>query len=449
MNGTLAAYPHAVARPAALSRAGQMFLAVFAIAVFEGAMRKWVATSLTLPLVALRDLLAFVLVVYAWRGGHLRRHRKITAAMFVWSLLVFGWGLLQLAGGESSPLIFIIGLRFWLLYTWFAVAAAATLNETDYRAGILLAAIMMLVMAPLAVIQHYSPPGARINTQLDSDEEGIFIVVEGVVRTTGTFSFTAGYSTFLALVAPFVFGVLSARKRRRWQYVFATAAFVALVVGALVSGSRTAVISSGGMFMAYLVGRLLFSKARQKPAAAVAVVVSLLFFGIFVFFFQEAITVTQTRFEQAAAAEAFWPRVAVIFFGEPFVFRSITWLGSGVGYGSNLAANLQAVGKVESFSLAESEGGRVLLEGGLLGLAYTAIKVVVIVIGVSRSIRLAFRTNSPYPVLLWLAVTLAILTWPSSGQLTANVLLGIMLAFGLLLFRFPTVEIFPARPPPK
>jgi hypothetical protein len=449
MNGTLAAYPQAMARPVALSRAGQMFLAVFAIAVFEGAMRKWVATSLTLPLVGLRDLLALLLIVHAWRGGHLRRHKKIAAAMFAWSLLVFGWGLFQLAGGESSPLIFIIGLRFWLLYTWFAIAAAASLNEADYRAGILLAAIMMLVMAPLAVIQHYSPPGARINTQLDSDEEGVFIAIAGVVRTTGTFSFTAGYSTFMALVAPFVFGVLSARKRRRWQYIFATAVFVALVVGALVSGSRTAVISSGAMFMAYLLGRLLFSKVRQKPAAAAAVLISLILFGIFTFFFQEAITVTQTRFEQAAEAEAFWPRVMTIFFGESYVFRSITWLGSGVGYGSNLAANLQAAGKVESFSLAESEGGRVLLEGGLLGLVYTAIKVAIVAIGLFKSFRIAIRTNSPYPVLLWLTVSLAVLTWPSSGQLTANVLLGITLAFGLLLFQHPTLEIFPARPSPK
>ena len=134
--------------------------------------------------------------------------------------------------------------------------------------------------------------------------------------------------------------------------------------------------------------------------------------------------------------------------GEPFVYNVISWLGRGIGYGSNLAATLQTH-TVEGFALAEYEGGRVLLEGGLVGLAYTAIKVVVIVIGILKSVRIAIKTHSPFPVLVWLTAGLAILTWPASGQLTANVLLGIILAFGLLLFRYPQLEIFPARPSPK
>ena len=37
------------------------------------------------------------------------------------------------------------------------------------------------------------------------------------------------------------------------------------------------------------------------------------------------------------------------------------------------------------------------------------------------------------------------LSLPSSGQLTANGLLGIIFAFALLLFRFPRLEIFHGR----
>ncbi|MEJ8815334.1 O-antigen polysaccharide polymerase Wzy [Variovorax ureilyticus] len=438
--------PRAASKPQSLSRAGQLFLAVFFIVVYEGAVRKWVTSASSLPLIGLRDFCAAWLIFYAWKRGYLRQQMKITSALFAWSLLVFGWGLLQLAAGQSSPLIFIIGLRFWLLYTWFAVAAAASMNETDYRAALLMAGWMMVLMAPLAVLQHYSPPGAWINVQLEGgdDEEGIFTVVVGVVRTTGTFSFTSGYATFMGLVAPIVFGLLSARKPRSKHYLFATAVFIAFLVGALVSGSRTAVISSGMMFMAYLIGRLVFSRMPQKPAAAVGVVIALLLVGIFAIFFRDAIDVTQTRFEQASEAEDFWGRVQTILVGESHVFETVNWLGGGVGYGSNLA-NFVRTGSSGYFALAESEGGRILLEGGLLGMTYVGLKLLVIVIGLFKSFRLSMKTHSPYPVLVWLTAALAILSWPSSGQLTANGLLGIILAFALLLFRFPRLEIFPGR----
>jgi len=448
MNAVLSSssQPRSVSRPQTLSRAGQLFLAVFFILVYEGAVRKWVSSGSSLPLIALRDLCALAMVVYAWRHGHLRRHMKLTAAMFAWSLVVFGWGLLQLAAGESSPIIFVIGLRFWLLYTWFAVAAAASMNEADYRAALLAGAWMMIFMVPLVVLQYYSPPGAQINAQIDSaDEEDIFVAVAGVVRTTGTFSFTSGYSTFMGLIAPFIFGLLSARKTRSRHYLFASGAFIAFVVGTLVSGSRTAVISAGLMFATFLLGRVIFSKMQQKPAAVVGVVIALLLVGIFAVFFRDAVDVTQARFEQASEAEDFWTRVQSIFVGEPHVFDKANWLGGGIGFGSNLANFVRTGSNTAQFALAETEGGRILLEGGLLGFFYVGLKVLVIVVGLFKSFRLSMKTHSPFPVLVWIAAALAIITWPSSGQLTANGLLGIIFAFALLLFRYPRLEIFHGR----
>ncbi|VTU35659.1 Lipid A core - O-antigen ligase [Variovorax sp. PBL-H6] len=434
----------APSRATSLSRAGKLFLAVFLIVVFEGSIRKWVSSASTLPLILLRDMLALMLVVYAWRHGHLRRHKKITTAMMAWTCLVVGWGLLQLVAGESTPIVFIIGLRFWLLYIWFAVAASASMNEADYRVSIKAAAYVMLLLAPLAVLQHYSPPGARINTQIDSDEEGIFVAVVGVVRTTGTFSFTSGYATYLTMVAPLVFGILAARKRNQFQFLFALAVFGAFATGALVSGSRTAAITSAGMLGAFLVGRLLFSKARNKAGAAATVVVIGVLTAIFAYVFREAITVTQTRFEQASAVENFTERVLTVLFGEPWVLDLVTWLGYGVGFGSNLATYVRT-GAADVFALAEAEGGRILMEGGLLGFAYIGVKYLVLTLGVIRSLKLSISTNSPYPLLVWLTTALAVVSWPALGQLTANALLGLMLAYALLLFRFPRLEIFPPR----
>ena len=437
-----------LSRPATLSLAGRVFIAVLLIVVFEGAIRKWVASSTTLPLILMRDLLALGLIVYAWWGGHLRRYAKVSLVLLAWSCCVIAWGLMQLVAGESSPVVFVIGLRFWLLYIWFAVAAASTLNEADYRAAVRAAVLVMIVLAPLAVLQYYSPPGATINRQLEGDESLIFVVVAGVVRTTGTFSFTSGYSTYLILVAPLIFGVLGARKRTVAHRIFALVVFGAFLTASVVSGSRTAVISSGFMLGAYLVARFLFAKTRDKPAALGAALMALALVGAFAFFLSDAVQVTQQRFQDAAGAEDFTDRVLSIFVGEPYVLGNTTWLGHGIGAGSNLATSLGRADP-ENFGLAESETGRIVLEGGVLGFAFIALKVLVLLAGMAYSVRLSVVRHTAFPVLMWLASVIAIMSWQAIGQLTANALLGLLLGYFLLIFRYPSGDFFPARTSPK
>jgi hypothetical protein len=445
MSTTAAQLPRAFSQRATLSRAGYAFIAVLLIVVLEGAVRKWVASGATLPLILVRDLLAIYLIAHAWGSGALRRQKRITSVLLAWTCVVVAWGLLQLVGGESTPTVLLIGLRFWLLYIWFGVAAAAAMNEADYRAAVLVAASILLMMAPLSVVQHFSPPGARINAQLEGgDEEGIFVAVAGVVRTTGTFSFTLGYSTFIALVAPLVFALVGAKKRTKLQFLFVTAVFGSFITASVVSGSRTAVIYSGVMLAAYFGGRLWLAKGKGKFRAAIAIVFGMMLVAVLLYAFSGALEVTGQRFEQASEVEDFWERMLHIFIGEPYTYEKITWLGYGLGLGSNLATYVRTGGS-NVFALAEVEASRILLEGGLIGYAFTALKLVVLGVGIGKSVRLAYSQRSVYPILLWMTVTLAILTWPAVGQISAHGLLGPMLAFGLLVFRFPKMEFFPSR----
>lgn len=443
---TVASHSHAPARQATLTRAGKAFIAVFLIIVFEGAVRKWVSSAATLPLLLARDLLAVYVIAYALRNGSLMRHKGIAQALVAWSCLVVAWGLLQLVAGESSPTVLLIGLRFWLLYIWFGVAAAAAMNEADYRTAMRVAAWTLLLMAPLVVLQHFSPPGARINNQIDGDEGDVFLVVADVVRTTGTFSFTAGFTTYLALMSPLVFAVAGSRKRTTRQKLFAAALFAAFVVSSMVSGSRAAVILCGLMVLAFFVGRLGLAKGRARAGAIVGVIGGLLLLGVLLYAFSGAIAITGQRFQEASEVEDFWARLLTVFIGQPVAFEQFTWLGYGIGLGSNLATYTRT-GSTGAFALAEVEASRILLEGGLIGYVFTAFKLAVIAIGVRKSLKLTSRLHSAYPILLWLVVALAILTWSAIGQLTAHGLLGIMLAFGLLVFRHPTAEFFPPRKP--
>ena len=442
MNAVAAEFFPSAARSRTLSRGGKLFISVMLVIILEGAMRKWVATASSLPLVLLRDVLALLLIFNAWRFGYFRRQKAIVTTMALWSCAVLGWGLLQLTAGESSPVLLVIGLRFWLLYTWFAVAAAASMTESDFRIAILVAVWTMVLMAPLAVLQHFSPVGARINAQTEGgDEEGVFVAVTGVVRTTGTFTFTAGFGYFMGLMAPLVLGMLSATKFVPRQYLVSIVVFMAFAVGTMVSGSRTAVVNAGAMFGLYLVGRLVFSKLRDKPAAAAAAVMAVLLVGVFALFFREAIDVTQTRFAQASEAENFTERVTSIFVGDTNNFSQMDWLGRGIGMGSNLATFVQ-FGNTNFFPLAESEGSRILLEGGLLGVAYIILKLAVIGIGLVRSLWISKLSHSTFPALLWAGVLVAGIAWSSLAQLTANGMLGVVLAFALLILRFPRIEIF-------
>lgn len=432
-------------RPSALSVAGRMFIAVLLIVVFEGAIRKWVASSLTLPLIGLRDLLAVAVIARAAWSGQLHRYARVTVPLLAWSCCVVAWGLMQMVAGESSPIVFLIGMRFWLLYIWFGVAAAASMNEADYHAAVRLVVATVLVLAPLAVLQHYSPPGATINRQLDGDETTVFVAIAGVVRTTGTFSFTSGYATYLILVAPLIFGVLAARKQGRRQRLFGFAGFGAFLLCSLMSGSRAAVISAAFMLAAYLATRVLFARNRDKPAALGAALVACVLTAAFVFFFSDAVQVTQQRFEQAASGEDFSDRLLATFIGEPNVFSASTWLGSGLGAGSNLATSLNA--SATNFGLAESETGRILLEGGLIGFAFIGLKVVVLLAALVPSIRLSAQRHTGFPLLVWLTLVIALMTWPAIGQLTANALLGLLLGYFLLLFRYPSSDFLPMRRP--
>lgn len=435
------------ARSFDLTRAGRLFIFVLLIVVFEGAIRKWVTSSASLPLILLRDLSALYLIFYVWKKGHFLRHRKLTGLLVVWSCCVAAWALLQVMLGESGPLILIIGLRFWLLYVWFGYAASVAMTESDYRAAVLLTCALLLLLAPLTVLQYYSPPGAFINAEVDSTEDEVFVAIAGVVRTTGTFSFTSGYATFLALATPLALGMAGARKRNLKQAAFAGAVFAAFVVGAVVSGSRTAVVFSGFMLATYVIGNLLFSRAANKGRALLAAVALLLLAAIFVFVFQGAVDTTQQRFEQAAEVEDFGGRVLILLIGEEHVYKNFVFLGHGIGLGSNLAGFVRT-GSI-AFTLAETEAGRTLLEGGVLGYLYTALKLLVIFAGLGKSLAIAMRSGAVLPLLVWLSLAQALVIWPSIGQLTANAMLGLLLCFALTSLKYPQMEFFSRRVVPR
>ncbi|MDN4589146.1 hypothetical protein DBA29_11625 [Xenophilus aerolatus] len=414
--------------------------------VLEGALRKWVSNSLTLPLVLLRDLLAIYTVWYALRTGALNFRRLPAQLLLVWTGVLILWGFVQLIINQFSPAILVIGLRFWLLYFWFGYAAAVSMTLEDYRRSLWVMLALLILMIPLVVLQQGSPPGAFINTQIDTDVRDIFVVVAGVVRPTGTFSFTLGFTTFLAMgiSALFCYRQLSRRSgRARLMFILA---FIALLVGSILSGSRAAVLFYVGLLGVSLLGSLWFSRGVGKVYAAMGVILTVSLMAGAAILFSGALVATQERFENASQTEDLGERILAMLAGEPETYSQITWLGAGLGKGSNLASYFESGER--SFMLAETESARILLEGGVIGVLFIVLKLAVIAVGMWAAWRTSVRIRSSAPLLVWLTLAIALMTWSTIGQLTVNVATGLLFAQALLALRYLPLAV-PARSQPR
>jgi hypothetical protein len=416
-----------------LSKIAKLFIGILLIVIFEGAFRKWISSSLTNPLVLLRDAMALYGIYWGIKSGKLKFTQLNIQILWLWTAIFLIWGLLQLIVNQTSPLIFIIGARFWLLYLWFAYVAAVSLTTHDFNFIGKTIILVLLVMTPLAIMQHFLPPGAFLNKQVDGDESTVFLVTADIVRTTGTFSFTAGYTTLLALTTPFVLALLVPGTKlwnRKWMPKICV---LALGIATIVSGSRGAIIFFGILFFVYVVAALLYSKGSKKGSTVVMLVIVSGLLGLTPYFFSRSIDANLERFESASQSEDLSDRVIAMFFGEPGIYKSLPLIGNGLGVGTNFAG-AAATGQ-RTFLLAETEAARTILEGGLLGFAFIVLKLMVIVTGLRKSLFIVKSSTNTLPLLLWITTSLALLSWSIIGQLTVNALGYLLLGLAIASLR--------------
>ncbi|MGF6774152.1 hypothetical protein P3T18_006666 [Paraburkholderia sp. GAS199] len=411
---------------------------VILVAVCEGAVRKWFVPSLSSPLLALRDLAAIVLVL---RAAALHRYSAmplLTQCLVLWSFCVLMWGALQLVVVQGPLVLYFLGLRFWLLYLWFALAMACSLSTGEVVKVIRLMIALSVLMLPLAVMQHFSAPSSPLNVQPDTDEEEIFRVSADIVRVSGTFTFTMGYACFIAAVAPFAMSTVwngKALYRRKW---FAMVAFFAVSVGTLISGSRASIMFFGALLAIQTVGSFAGAKSGKALVFAIAkTLIAVLALCATLFIFSDALVATQERFSDAAAQEDVMGRIETELLGEPASRKDINFIGHGLGAGTN-AGSVLLTGE-RTFELAESEPARVLLEMGFVGFAWLLIKCTIFSLGLARSVSRLTRLGETLPMMLWATAAYGMSSWPISGQVSAN-------AFGYIVLGLALCSIRPALP---
>lgn len=407
-----------------VTKMGKLFIAVFLIVIFEGALRKWVSNSLTNPIILLRDSLAVYGIYWAISHGKLTKIPQVSQLLIFWTVCLVLWGALQLIVNDGSILLYIIGLRFWLLYLWFGVVAGISLTAYDFNYVIKVLLKTALVILPLVVLQFFSPPDSFINKQLDDDATGVFRLSGDIVRTTGTFSFTAGETIYLSILGPLVFGTITSANKLFISKLLPMIIIMAYFTLVLLAGSRTALLTFVIQFICFIVIEFLYLNKSDKPRnknSKFLLIGALLSLCVLPFILTTAIDATTERLSSASDAEDPIDRILTNIFGE-VTLDSFNFFGFGLGAGSNFAGIVNDT----NFSLGEFEASRILNEAGIVGVLFIGLKIATLLIGLKQATKASKLTNSPLPLLLWITLGIALFSWQLHGQLTIN-------AFGYLL----------------
>ncbi len=415
---------------------GRILLWVLIIATLEGAVRKWIWPGSALVFLAIRDILIAYGILLGISKRWLKMNSPTEALLLLWTVVVIVWGLTQVILGLEPIAVAILGLRSWLLYIWFAWLCGRVLRPSDVHYILKTVALIMLPMAVLVVMQHFLPVGHWLNRQPENDDPTkIFVVAAGIVRTTGTFTFVAGYAQFVGLATVPAFAILTGQFNvvrnpwLRWLILAAT------LIGVIVSGSRQTIMYAAAVLAAAVFASFRVKRKGTFSRAVTMIAVLLLSLGILATGFSRAIEATETRFATAGQSESLVSRIGWMFAGTPETWVNVPWFGNGIGMGNNAAGSLLGRGPNASFLLAENESDRIMLEGGLLGLAFLMFKGAIVIVGIAGALRVLAFKGEILPFLLWSFTSVDLLTGQITAQLTAHCFGWLTLALAWALTR--------------
>lgn len=354
----------------------RMIWLYFALLIAEGALRKWIVPSLSVPLLVVRDPLVILIYLQALRC----RRFPVGAPMVAWFLLLSSFITLALfqmiASVGGGPLVAIFGLRtnFLHLPLIFVIPQAFSYADVVKLGKWML--ILSVPMAALMVWQFLSPPDSWINAATSADAQQISSAL-GKIRPAGTFSFANGAAHFFVLATAFVVYGL-AQPRARYSRWLLGISLLSVAIVQPVSGSRVLVLGCALVVMAAFIFAIINPGRAHTIVALVALICCAIAALSLTNFFRDAVTVFTTRWNDASAGSVSEGlgvgRILNGFLDPVALVPEAGLFGKGVGLGTNVGSALMT-GTVQ-FLLSEGEWSRVVLEAGpLLGFSFLAYRV--------------------------------------------------------------------------
>lgn len=418
----------------------QLIWTYFWLLLAEGALRKWVLPSLANPLLIIRDPVILLIYAIAMRDGLFPSNNFIYA---ICGLAVVA-SLASVIAGGGTLLITVFGVRTDFLHLPLLFLLPEVMDRDDVqRIGkwLLLAA---LPMALLVVLQFRSSPEAWVNRGVGGSIGAQMEVGFGKIRPPGTFAFTTGLVSFLALVAAYVLNAQMRKEDPNARLALFAVPALAVMVGT--SGSR----STLGCITILLIGVVLMCLRKPKLSGR----------GIKTFFvlgiayallslwseFRTGLSVHETRFtEGGGMVNGILLRILSDLSAPFYAAATAPALGVGLGMGTNAASGILYGDRI--FLLAEGEWDRVVQESGaVIGFAFIALRLAILFYLLKQAYA-ALNRDDPLPMLLLLAAAPALL----NGQFGVASTLGFAVFGGGLSLaaarRRSALEPLPDQPP--
>lgn len=352
----------------------------FWLLIFEGALRKWILPQFSTPLLVIRDPVLLLLYAVALQRGRFPKNGFVIATV-VLGILAFAATLMGLASKEIQSTLFVTlyGLRANFLHLPLIFLIGEVFNRRDVESLGKWCLLLAPAMAVLVFLQYESSPDAWVNVGAGTGEGGqIGVAVGGVdkIRPPGVFSYNTGLTSYVTLVAAFVFyHFIKTKVYAGWLGITAAGSLAAI---AAFSVSRSSVASLLIVAATVLVAALL---RPEFIKSAVRIVLIALAVGLAASRWasvREGVSILQSRVEGAEGIKTGLVQRFLNDQVQPFEFAAdVPLLGLGLGKGTNAGAGLLTGGDRE-FLLAETEWSRLVLEmGPVLGFAYILLRLAI------------------------------------------------------------------------
>lgn len=391
-----ASWRRELARRHAVNTAMLIYIAI----IFEGVVRKYILPDFQRPLIFMRD--PIVLYFYA----HALRHAFIKKSIFLtFGAVLFFLGIavaaIQSLEGLDPFFLMMFGLRQYFLLIPLPFVIASVFSYADFQRFYRINMAILVLMAPLMVLQVLSPPDSWLNAGRGLDEALAFgnNGFGDFVRAPGFFTSAVGMNLLLPLDAAILLLVLMMPRRERpCSPLLYVAAVLALLVAVSVSGNRGAIV---GLIIVAAAACVLPLLMRAKPAAIrIAVATPLLViaaFAVFTHFFPEQFTALQERWAGAnvgvgefqivdRGVGALTDFLSVISRTPPF--------GFGIGIASNAGVILSGNSLAWDFlpTQVENDWARHIVDlGPIVGILYIVFRIALTArlgsIGIARALR--------------------------------------------------------------
>ena len=323
-------------------------------------------------------------------------HVKAMAGLSTLLLLSGVYFGIQLFNPNSpSILLSIVGFKNYLLYVPLAFVVPYMFSSSqDLENKLRKYAIIMIPFAALGLVQFAFPPDHWINGYVSHDPEterviAMFGIGDAKARTTGTFSYPGGYTTFLTVMLYLGAGLAASRNWRFSGNVWPWILLVVTIAAIFTTGSRApiyATVITAPVVLYIWASRGVMSIRNVLNVSLACICISI----VVTFIAPKAIEAYQYRAEHAdnPTDRMLSPLTEVVAAVEdaPII---------GAGMASTHSSALTIMATKEFWWLHgqyfEQEGARVLQETGVLGfmLVYGARIWLLI-----RAIRLGMRFRS-------------------------------------------------------